>query len=453
MPRVKHSTEFCCTHPRCEVEGKARRFAKHQLKVHAEKTLKCQHCSKAFSVAYLLRQHEIECNTSVTCKACGAIFAYQSSLKRHYKTADHGPTSGLSSGQPVSKSLSSKKNFQKPTIVTILPLHIVPVYIPTPGSTDASNMVNTYRKERLILPKRVTKKAASVQVARRIQPKLTVSTQVSSLDYDHYRMGHKESQACVDATKTLISVSTSTVAEKQIFAPSISTQTNSSTMCNVAVGIDEVLDDLQKLFEKSSTNSQITSEISSEQHNFAQQQLQGDQNQHNSAPQSDYSHPSDILRDVSCSLTATTNFHHAETQTYQPRFAHTHIQTSYYDNEAFDGSFLSNSASIVPNAAAHQQRAREPAVVHVGVGGPPFDERIFGHMEVQTTSFEPQVQNFGMQTALNFAGTVLNGQGNIAETQTLCVSALDGFSQTGSMELSSVETQTIEQFFNSLENP
>ncbi|OQR79802.1 Atmin protein-like, partial [Tropilaelaps mercedesae] len=141
------SVEFCCVDCRCGVQGKARTFARasllrqHQLKVHAEKTLKCQRCSKAFAVSYLLRQHEVECSTQVTCKDCGASFAYRSSLQRHYRAAKHGPSAAslppnsasCGSSFPTTKpagAASTKHNpHQLPTIVTILPVQILPIFV------------------------------------------------------------------------------------------------------------------------------------------------------------------------------------------------------------------------------------------------------------------------------------------------------------------------------------
>ena len=62
----------------------------HQLKVHAERNLKCKHCPKTFAISYLLKQHEDQCNELVSCDQCGLKFLHQSSLRRHQKSSKHG---------------------------------------------------------------------------------------------------------------------------------------------------------------------------------------------------------------------------------------------------------------------------------------------------------------------------------------------------------------------------
>ena len=156
--------------------------------------------------------------------------------------------------------------------------------------------------------------------------------------------------------------------------PSIATQTVTS-QCNVAVGIDEVFEDLKKLFAQAET--QTLNQISEQ------------------------------------------SFQHAETQTYQPSFADSDMQTIY--------DKLSDFAAIPSEHLPNDNQV----------------ERILSGVEVQT-SFEPQMQHFGMQT-------IFPHDSKIAETQTSSISSFDGQCQTG-MELSSVETQTIEQFLSELEN-
>ncbi|XP_018496299.1 uncharacterized protein LOC108864681 [Galendromus occidentalis] len=338
---MKSNKKFECREPRCLVDGEPRVFTRaalfrqHELKVHAEKKLRCAHCPKTFSVHYLLKHHENHCNQTVKCPHCDATFRHRSSCRRHQKTAKHGVPS-----PPRAPNEGSRLTFN------IMPLQLVPVLLVAKNSESSP----TTRPH----PELESKKK---QTFRPIRPKSSATTPAFSST-------PKESTA----------VQTSTECEP-IPGPSIATQTVTNH-CTVAVGIDEVFEDLEKLFAQAET--QTHSQMSEQ------------------------------------------NFQHAETQTNQPSLADSDMQTIY--------DKLSD-LSPIPS---------EP-LPHVGQ----VEDRALSAVEVQT-SFERQMQHFGMQT-------VFPNDSKIAGTQTPGIPSFDGQCQTG-MELSSVETQTIEQFLNELEN-